>query len=117
MNDDNVVQSKSRWLFDDSVFIVDGKGYGVTDRGTTFCIGSEADILAYVKGEEVEAGIAGNMVRAGCTRYLGNLEGTVENTPRRRLAVSKGQQKRQAVRSRGLTRISTRSKNSSRSAA
>jgi hypothetical protein len=116
-SDDNVVQGKSRWILNDVVFVVDGKGYGVTGKGTTFCIGPESDILAWIKGEEVDGIIAGNLIRAGCTRQSRDNQGTTETVKGRGLAFSKSKQKRQTLSHRRSERFSSRSKNDSRSAA
>lgn len=116
-SDDNVVQGKSRWILNDVVFVVDGKGYGVTSKGTTFCIGSEADIIAYSKGEEVDGSIRDNLIRAGYIGSMGVDEGAAEAAQGRRIALLKGKQKRETLSRRRSKRFSSRSKNDSRSAA
>ncbi len=72
-----------RWIANGQVNIIDGHGYGLTDNLTTFYIGTEADILATLQGDEGHEQTRRLLRRAGAygaLRLDEDSDGELENT-------------------------------------
>lgn len=93
-------ETRMRWIARDTIFLLDGYGYGLNDNGQTVCVGSESEILKILGGEEGDATTRRAMARAGAIGVLGTDEGSTTEFAGARPTVHRRKQPDKAIQKR-----------------